>query len=479
MAGGPAAFSAEPLHEFVDFFVLGDGEEIIVRLLEEFRRWKKEAPFAARAERKRDFLRNVASSLKGIYVPAFYDVDYLENGGINSIKPNEPGIPDVVEKNSVGNLDYDEYPEKPLVPLIEVVHDRYTLELMRGCTRGCRFCQAGMLYRPRRERSAEFLVDKAERGFAETGWEEISLSSLSTGDFTRLDELVGRLIDHFGTRRVSLSLSSLRSDSFSVSIADKVQRIKKTGLTFAVETASPRLRRVINKHIFDDELLQAVREASQKGWSLIKLYFMIGLPTETMDDVDAMIDLIHTVSGQFCRKAGRNGYINVSIACFVPKAHTPFQWIEFRPIREFREKIDYIKSRIRRRSIKLAFHNPERSFLEAVFARGDRRLSQVVLAAWKLGCRFDYWTEEFDLGLWRQAFAECRIDPDRLAARRFDYSDTLSWEHLSPGVSKEFLAEEHRKACREEWTPDCFGSECLGCGNVCGPERLKPEDPVI
>ena len=475
MAGGPAAFTAEPMHEFIDFFVLGDGEDVIVQIIEEYRRWKKETPFGGSAQRKLAFMRHIVSSLDGIYVPAFYNVEYFDGGRVKHITPCEAGVPDIIEKNVIRNLDYDEYPVKPLVPLIDIVHDRYTLEVMRGCTQGCRFCQAGILYRPRRERSMEFLIDRAKKGFASTGWEEISLSSLSTGDFSQLDELVERLINQFGTRRVSLSLSSLRADSFSVSIAEKVQRIKKTGLTFAVETASPRLRRIINKHIFDDELLRAAHETYEKGWNLLKLYFMIGLPTETMEDINQMIELIYAVSNE-CRKVnGRSGNINVSIACFVPKAHTPFQWEGFRPIEEFQEKIDFIKSRLRRRFIKLSFHDPERSFLEAVFARGDRRLSKVIMAAWRLGCRFDYWTEEFDLKRWRQAFAECDIDPDDLAARKFDYHEVLPWEHLSPGVSKDYLAEEHRKAYREEWTPDCYNSKCLNCGNVCNPQKQNPK----
>ena len=473
IAGGPAAFVAEPLHEFIDLFVLGDGEEIIVEVLEEFRKWKRESPFGGSAERKRDFMRHLAHSYDGIYVPGFYEVEYGDNGKIKSITPNGPGVPDVVEKNVIRNLDYDEYPVKPLVPLIEIVHDRYMLEVMRGCTQGCRFCQAGILYRPRRERSVEFLVDRAKRGIMSTGWEEISLSSLSTGDFCRLDDLVDRLIEQFGTRQVSLSLSSLRADSFSVSIADKVQSIKKTGLTFAVETASPRLRRVLNKHIDDDELLQAVEETYSRGWDLIKLYFMIGLPTETMDDIDAMIDLIYRISDQRRKKDGRNGNINVSIACFIPKAHTPFQWEGFHSIDELEEKVAYIKSRIKRKFIKLSFHDPRRSFLEAAFSRGDRRLSKVVLAAWKLGCKFDYWTEEFNLDTWRQAFAQCGLDPEEFTSRKLDYDEKLPWEHLSPGVDKAFLAEEHRRAYREEWTPDCYNAKCLNCGNVCRPQKQE------
>ena len=243
-------------------------------------------------------------------------------------------------------------------------------------------------------------------------------------------------------------------------------------MTFAVETASPRLRRVINKHIFDEELLQAAFEAFSKGWRLLKLYFMIGLPTETMEDIDGMIDLIYAVSDESRKVNGRNGNLNVSVSCFVPKAHTPFQWEGFRPIEEFEEKISYIKSKIRRKFIKLSFHEPERSFLEAIFARGDRRMSKAVYEAWKSGCKFDYWTEEFNLGRWRDAFAKAGLDPDELASRKLEYDEVLPWEHISPGVSKEYLRKEHERAYREEWTEDCFDAKCLNCGNVCRSMRV-------
>ena len=473
IAGGPSAFASEPLHEFIDFFILGDAEEVFVGLLEEFRRWKREEPFGDNQKRKYNFLNHIASSIKGIYVPSLYEVEYFPNGKIKKIFPKYPSIPQVVEKNVLTDINYENYPVKPLVPLIEVVHDRFVLEVMRGCTHGCRFCQAGMLYRPRRERPIDYLLAKAIEGIASTGWEEISLTSLSTGDYHGLDELISRLLGYFGERRASISLSSLRADSFSVSIAEKVQQVKKTGLTFAVETASQRLRQVINKQISNDDLLSAVRDAGSKGWNLLKLYFMIGLPTETMEDIDEMIELIYSVYHQFKKSRGHHVNINVAIACFVPKAHTPFQWERFHNLDEFFEKARYIKSKIKNRSIKLSFHEPERSYLEAVFARGDRRLSKVLVSAWRLGCKFDYWNENFNLDIWKKAFNECGIAPDEYAYRKFDYSDILPWEHVSPKVSKEFLAEEHRKALRGEWTADCYETGCLNCGNVCPPGQSR------
>ncbi len=467
IAGGPCAFSCEPLAPYFDAVVLGDGEAAIVEILEALRQAKRSQDVLGNPEARRAFLRRIATSVVGVYVPQFYHVTYDEAGGVAAIERDYDDIPLPVERAVVRDLDAAPYPTAPVVPLINVVHDRAVLEVMRGCTQGCRFCQAGMVYRPVRERRMETLLGQARNTLGATGFEEISLSSLSTGDYSQIRELVTALADELKDNATSIALPSLRVDTYSVELAEQVARIKRTGITFAPETGSERLRAVINKPVRDNELLEAATEAYRRGWNLIKLYFMIGLPTETDEDLDAIAALIAKVSGARRAHDGRRGAVNVAVSCFVPKAHTPFQWLGFRPLAEFKEKIRALRRRVRSRAIKLRFHNPERSYLEAVFSRGDRRLAPVVAEAVRLGARFDDWSEHFSFERWREAFDAAGVDPDSYAYREFAPDATLPWEHLSPRVDKTYLLAELERARRGELTGDCREVGCRLCGSVC------------
>jgi len=468
LAGGPCAFSCEPLAPYFDAVVLGDGEDAIVQILQAARAWKRSHEITRNAEARRGFLRHIASTITGVYVPQFYHVTYDANGGVAAIERDYDDLPLPVERAVVRDLDAAPYPTAPVVPLISAVHDRAVLEVMRGCTRGCRFCQAGMIYRPVRERRMTTLMDQARKTLAATGFEDLSLSSLSTGDYSQIQPLVTALADELKETATSISLPSLRIDSYSVQLAEQVARIKKTGITFAPETGTERLRAVINKPVRDAELLDAATEAYRRGWNLIKLYFMLGLPTETDEDLEAIAALIEKVSQARRAHDGRRGAVNVAVSCFVPKAHTAFQWLGFRPLAEFEEKIRALRDRVRSKAVKLRFHDPKRSYLEAVFARGDRRLAPVVAEALRLGARFDDWSEHFSFERWQAAFEAAGVDPDSYAYRDFAPDATLPWEHLSPRVDKGFLLNELERARRSELTGDCRDGECRLCGPICG-----------
>jgi len=467
VAGGPCAFSCEPLAPYFDAVVLGDGEAAIVEILEAVRAWKRSNGPIRDGEARRELLHRLATTVGGMYVPQFYHVTYRENGEVETIVRDFDDLPLPVKRAVVRDLDAAPYPTAPVVPLINVVHDRAVLEVMRGCTRGCRFCQAGMIYRPTRERRMGTLLDQARRTLRATGLEEVSLASLSTGDYSQIRELVTALADELEADATSISLPSLRVDTYSVALAEQVSRIKRTGITFAPETGSERLRAVINKPLRDKDLIEAVTEAYRRGWNLVKLYFMIGLPTETREDLEAIAALIARVSEARKAHDGRRGAVNVAVSCFVPKAHTPFQWLGFRPLAEFEEKIRMLRDRVRSKAIKLRFHDPHRSYLEAVFARGDRRLAPVVAEAVRLGARFDDWSEHFSAERWRRAFDAAGVDPDAYAYRAFAPEATLAWEHLSPRVAKAYLLDELERARRGELTGDCREVGCLACGSVC------------
>ena len=446
IAGGLQAFVPEPMWEFIDLFVVGEAEEAVVELLEEFRAGKFRERLRSTPSSRVDFLREMARNHEGMYVPHFYRAEYDSNGRLLRTEPRESGVPAVVRKRKTRNLIELKYPRNPIVPLVDVTHDRAVVEIMRGCGRGCRFCQAGVLYRPVRELPREEICKRAIQILDATGYEEISLSSLSTGDHSEIGEIISDLSERFREERTALSLPSMRPDTFSIELLERAGPTKKTGITLAVEAGTARLRRVINKRIDEEDVLAAAETAYSHGWRLIKLYFMIGLPTEEEEDITALAELVHRIADVRKSVDGRRGHVNASVSCFVPKAHTPFQWERFHSILELEGKFSYIRRLIRGKSIKLKFHEPKRSYLEAVFARGDRRLSSVIHGAWVKGCRLDEWSEHFRFDVWMEAFQESDIDPDFYACRERPYDEGLPWDHISCGVSKEFLIKEKEKA---------------------------------
>ena len=460
-AGGPCAYNGEPLAEIVDFFILGEGEEVNGEILDIYKEWK------ASGEERVKYLERIAK-IEGVYVPAFYDVEYNENDTVKSITPNREGVSKTVKKRILKELDNSYILDKMIVPFMDIVHDRITLEVFRGCIRGCRFCQAGYLYRPVREHSVDKLVETAQKLIDNTGYEEMSLSSLSTSDYTCLQELIDRLLPITVDKRINLSLPSLRVDNFSMELMEKVQAVKKSGLTFAPEAGTQRLRDVINKNVKEEDLLRTARIAFDGGYNRIKLYFMIGLPTETIEDVEGIAELAEKVIGVFYQipkeiRKGRSVTVTVSTSSFVPKPFTPFQWEPQDRMETLVEKQNLLKQRIKTRNITYNWHQSNVSFLEAVFAKGDRRLADVLIAAHKKGCRFDGWDEHFKYEKWLEAFSECGIDPEFYAYRRIEHSEVLPWDHIDIGVKKEFLMKEHDKAYAEKTTPSCR-EKCAGCG---------------
>lgn len=459
-AGGPCAYNPEPLADIMDFYMIGESEEQMLEVMEAYRVWKRSgAPKLA-------FLESLLD-IRGIYVPQFYTVTYNEDGTIASMEPNHPKTPKRVQKQFVRDMDAAYYPETMIVPYMEVIHDRITLELFRGCIRGCRFCQAGMLYRPVREKSPKRLLDLAQKLIDTTGYEEISMSSLSTSDYTGLKELTEGLLDMTVEKKINLSLPSLRIDSFSMELMQKVQKVRKSGLTFAPEAGSQRMRDVINKGVTEEDLMRSVSLAFAGGYSGVKLYFMIGLPTETAEDVKAIAHLAHKVVQAYRdtpRELRNKGLrVTVSASSFVPKPFTPFQWAAQDDIEALREKQHLIKNEIHDKAIVYNWHESTLSVLEGVFARGDRRLGRVLVRAQKLGVRFDAWQECFQYDLWMQAFREEGIDPWFYNYRERSYDEILPWEVIDPGVTRAFLERENEKAKRGELTPNCR-SGCGGCG---------------
>lgn len=457
IAGGPGAFNPEPLSDFIDLFVIGEGEEIIHEIIDVYKVWKEE-------KKNRKKLLERLSLIKGIYVPSYYQVNYFKNGTIRSVVPKKEKYPTVIQKRIISDFDKVYFPVSPIVPNIDVVHDRVTLEIFRGCTRGCRFCQAGMLYRPVREKSVEKLLALAKESLQHTGYEEISLSSLSSSDFSKIEELITKLIDRYMKQGVGISLPSLRIDTFSVDLAHQVQRVRKSGLTLAPEVGTQRLRNVINKNVKEEDLYLSINAALKAGWKKIKLYFMIGLPTETREDIEGIVKIVNKVNRLGKEIIGRKININVSVAVFVPKANTPFQWESQDDATLLSEKLDYLNARLNRKNIAYSYSDINRSFLEAVFARGDRKLNNVLQVAHQLGCKFDEWRENFNFELWKKAFNDCGIEMAFYANRRREENEIFPWEHISCGVSKEYMLSEKKKALSGEKTSDCRLDACTGCG---------------
>lgn len=460
IAGGPCAFNPEPLYEFIDVFFLGESEEVLVEFLDLYREHKK------KGYEKSAFLKE-ACLIEGIYVPEFYDVEYNEDGTINKRIKLYEKAPDIVKKRIIKDLDKSYFPEKIVVPFIETVHDRIMLEIFRGCTRGCRFCQAGMIYRPIREKSVETLLRQADLLIESTGHEEISLSSLSTGDFSKLIELATELLDKYEERRIGLSLPSLRLDSITFDLMERVQKVRKSGLTFAPEAGTQRMRDVINKNITEEDIIGTVKTAFDLGWSTVKLYFMVGLPGETIEDIYGIKDLAYDVKNEFFNrereKIRGNLRVNVSAACFVPKPFTPFQWEAQNTVDEFFEKTGLLKKAIKDKKVSYSYHDPKLSSIEAVFALGDRRVAKALKTAWKNGCIFDGWGDKFDYEVWMDSFKESGVDPEFYNQREKDFEEILPWDFIDCGVNKDFLINEKKKSLEWKITEDCR-LNCTGCG---------------
>lgn len=464
IGGGPCTYNPEPLADFFDLFYIGEGETVYYQLLDAYKDNKK------CGGSRREFLE-LAAGIEGIYVPSFYDVDYYEDGTISSFTPNNAHAGERIKKQAVIDVSRTYYPEKPVVPFIKATQDRVVLEIQRGCIRGCRFCQAGMIYRPIRERDLEVLKDYAHKMVRNTGHEEISLSSLSSSDYSELKELVSFLIEEFAGKGINISLPSLRIDAFSLDVMQKVQDIRKSSLTFAPEAGSQRLRDVINKGLTEEIILDGAAQAFAGGWTKVKLYFMLGLPGETEDDIMGIAHLAEAVARRYYEipKEQRSGkcQITASTSFFVPKPFTPFQWETMHTEEEYIAKARLVNQEFReqhnRKSLRYNWHEPDVTVLEGVFARGDRRVGQALLAAYRLGCLFDAWTEEFDNVKWMQAFADTGIDIGFYNLRQRSSAENLPWDFIDIGVSKEFLLRERENAMKEHVTPNCR-IRCAGCG---------------
>ena len=449
VAGGPGTGNPEPLADFVDLFFLGEGEEVDLEVIDLYRAYKKEG------RSKEEFLR-AAAQIEGVYVPSLYTVTYNEDHTIAAVTP-EPGVPATVKKRLMLDMDRSYFPEKFVVPYIEIVHDRTVGEVFRGCIRGCRFCQAGFIYRPVREKSVEVVDRQCHALCDSTGYNEISLSSLSTSDYTKIDELLDQLLSWARDEKTSVSLPSLRVDGFSNEFMTKIKSVRKSVLTFAPEAGTQRLRDVINKNVQEDELMKTVNMAFSGGWNTIKLYFMIGLPTETIEDVIAIDELGQKVVDAFYQNKekprGKGVEVSLSAAAFVPKPFTPFQWFGQDTMEMLQEKQRALKGNVHSRKLSVSYHGAQTSFLEAVFARGDRRLCAVMEKAREFGLRFDGWEDCFDFDKWMEAFEACGLDPAFYANRHREFDEVFPWDHLDYGVKKEFFIEECKRAYAAQTTP--------------------------
>ncbi|MDK0625388.1 TIGR03960 family B12-binding radical SAM protein [Clostridium perfringens] len=459
IAGGPCAYNPEPLYDIVDIFQLGEGEEGLNDLLDLYQKHKDNF-------NKEAYLRE-ASHIPSVYIPSLYDVTYNEDGTIKEFIPKYDDVPKKVKKRIINNFDQVDFPESLIVPYSEIVHDRVVLELFRGCTNGCRFCQAGMIYRPVREKSRKTLLDQARKMLKATGYDEVSLVSLSTCDYSDIQGLVKDLIEEHGKNNVSVALPSIRVDAFSVDLLKEIQKVRKTGLTFAPEAGSQRMRDVINKGLSEERILEAAKNAFESGWSTIKLYFILGVPYETVEDAAEIGLLAEKIADQYfavpkhIRNKGLR--ITVSTSILVPKPFTPFQWAPMEKMDIVTEKINAVKGAIKSRSIVYNYHEQKTSYMEAVLARGDRKLCDVLIKAYEKGAKFDGWSEYFDFELWQEALAECNVDGDFYVYRQRSYDEILPWDFIDIGVTRKYLERENEKAKTGEPTQNCRKG-CTGCG---------------